>query len=84
MSVKESADTIVGRELLIPADAVRHARIAWNENRPMRAVHAYRVNEMLRERRQQLETVTAEKLAGIQAEVALLKKILSTLTQTET
>lgn len=84
MSAKESVDVIVGRELLLPPDAIRHARIAWNENKPMRAVLAYRLNDMLRERRQQLEIVAPEKLGGVQAEVALLKKILSAQTQTET
>lgn len=83
MSEKESPDVVVARELNLPPDAVRQARLAWNNNPHMKGIFTHRLNGLMRERQQALEKCKMEELAGLQKEIAALRLTLSIITETQ-
>lgn len=80
---KDSIDSIIGKELNMPADHVKRTRLAWNDDQIMHAVFRHRVAAKVEEFRNALETLPIDKVPATQAELRATKLALAMITARE-
>lgn len=83
MTVKETIDTIIARELTLPAEHVKRTRLAWNEDTVIHAVFAHRFATKIEELRNALEHLPIEQVAQTQQEIKAYRVALSLVTAKE-
>lgn len=83
MTVKETIDTIIGRELTLPTDHVKRQRLSWNDENVMHRVFAHRFAVKIEELRNSLEHLPVEQVAQAQHEIKAYRLALSLVTAKE-
>lgn len=77
MTTTAATDAKIAAELQLPVEAVRRHRIAFAEDKILRALFTERLSGQIEERRKQLETVTPDDLKAKQGEIAGLRTALA-------